>query len=53
MSDLKILRHLLGSKHRIARALRFYHKHLSPKARKKKKHKRKIAKRARVQNRKK
>jgi len=47
------LLNLFVGKHRKARALRFYHKHLSPKALKRKKKKRKIVRESRRRNRRK
>lgn len=40
----------LGSKHRRARELRFYHRHVSPKARRRKKEKRQRTRASRQQN---
>lgn len=39
-----------GTKHRRARELRFYHRHLSPKARKRKKDRRRVVRTSRQQN---
>ena len=40
----------LGSKHRRARELRFYHRHVAPKARRRKKDRRQTARASRQQN---
>ena len=40
----------VGSKHRRARELRFYHRHLSPKAKRRKKDRRQVSRASRQQN---